>query len=338
MSTSSGKTREHVVGVAQEDVDRARASPQPEVRTGKQFLRNTTVSALIPEQRRRLLTCASGDSVAAAWKTLADEKISSLPVEEVTQKRGCGYDAFIDVLDLVNHIVGQFSKEELTADNFQKSVDAAKATAREVCGKFSTFSPVEESQPLLMAAQTMVKDRTHRLPVLDGAGALTTIVTQSALVDLIAKNAGKFKVFNKTVGKLKLGLKDVFSVKEGDAAVDAFRLIYEKGVSGVAVTDEAGALRGNISASDLREIGYDGSSVESLFLTAGEFVARVAEQVSADRPNPGPVAVTTAATVEEVVTKFHEFRTHRVYVVDGEKTVGVISLVDVIAAVVDSVE
>jgi hypothetical protein len=47
-------------------------------------------------------------------------------------------------------------------------------------------------------------------------------------VDLVAKNITKFDIHKKTVDELKLGYKEVISIKNTQQALEAFKIIYEK--------------------------------------------------------------------------------------------------------------
>jgi CBS-domain-containing membrane protein len=53
----------------------------------------------------------------------------------------------------------------------------------------------------------------HRIPVVDPHGDLVSVVTQSHLVKLFRDNHSKFDVMTKKIGDLKLGYKDVLTVK-----------------------------------------------------------------------------------------------------------------------------
>jgi len=88
---------------------------------------------------------------------------------------------------------------------------------------------------------------------------------------------------------------------------------------------------GNISASDLRQIG-ETHVLSRLLIPAGHFLELIPK--SPDQL-PGPHCVRPNANVEEVIEKIVITRSHRIYVV-GEETnapIGVISLLDLLAAV-----
>ena len=146
-------------------------------------------------------------------------------------------------------------------------------------------------------------------------------------------------------------------MKTTDRAIEAFKIICDNQVSGIAIVDSNGKLVGNISASDLRviffilfvsffffdfflflvqqQVGYDGKLMSKLLLSVQDF----AKLIPKNTDFPGPYCVRKTATVYDVVEIIRESRTHRVYVVDDEKhPIGVISLIDIIDLMLRSVD
>lgn len=180
---------------------------------------------------------------------------------------------------------------------------------------------VESTAPVHVALKKMTHKGLHRIPVVDSAGHLQFIMTQSCVMAFISKNLGLFPGFQKTVGELKLGYKtQIVAARRTQTAGSAFVSMVSHKVSGLAVVDEKNKLVGNISATDLRSIGYDGKLFLKLFLSVGEFTG--------NRP---AFFVTADHTVEDVVQLFAEKRVHRLYVCQGDREIiGVISLMDLL--------
>jgi CBS domain-containing protein len=180
---------------------------------------------------------------------------------------------------------------------------------------------VEITAPFIVALKKMTHKALHRIPVVDGAGHLEFIMTQSAIMTFISKNLGLFPGADKTVGELNLGYKaQVVAARRTQTAGSAFVSMLTHKVSGLAVVDDNNKLVGNISATDLKSIGYDGKLFLKLFLTVGEFTG-----------NKPAFFVTPAHTVSDVVALFAEKRVHRLYVCQGDREIlGVISLVDLL--------
>jgi len=96
----------------------------------------------------------------------------------------------------------------------------------------------------------------HRLPVFDLRGNFVGILSQSNVINMISDNITLFSMItNKNVSDLRLGIKQVFSVKVSQPIKDAFKLISDNGISGVGVVDDSNVLVGNVSASDIKITG-----------------------------------------------------------------------------------
>ena len=111
----------------------------------------------------------------------------------------------------------------------------------------------------------MVELGLHRVPVVNKSGVLISLVSASDVVKCIHAQETKNHVadpkLEKTLEQLNCGLdkEKVYSVKGTQTVIEAFRLIKDKQISGVAVVDNEHKLIGNISASDLKVIYEDAS-------------------------------------------------------------------------------
>lgn len=186
---------------------------------------------------------------------------------------------------------------------------------------------MENTAPVSGAIELMANWKVHRIPVVDQDGELITIVTQSHVTKFVYKYIVSLAPFgDKTVKELQLGLGEVFSVSSDKQAIDAFKLMVEKGVSAVGVVDAEGRLLGNVSVSDLRVIGFDGKMFSRLFVPITEFLQSI-------RPTGGVVTVTTTNTITDILRKLVDNKIHRVYVIDEQsKPIGIISLLDILRA------
>jgi CBS-domain-containing membrane protein len=113
--------------------------------------------------------------------------------------------------------------------------------------------------------------------------------------------------------------------------MDAFFKIYQNGVSGVGVVDAQGRLNGNISASDLKEVGFTGSMFRKFFQNAQTFSNHRHAASPTGHTSPHMVWLGPRATVRDLIVKFSNQRVHRVYICDPDqdfKLIGIISLSD----------
>ncbi len=112
-----------------------------------------------------------------------------------------------------------------------------------------------------------------------------------------------------------------------DAVVnDAVVSLAESHVSGLGVVDQGGRLVGVISTTDIlaaEEEAEDQAARATLF--EGTFVR--------DLMTPRPMIIAPDATVKQAAQEMLYGDVHRLFVVDGDRMVGVISTTDIVRAV-----
>jgi len=109
--------------------------------------------------------------------------------------------------------------------------------------------------------------------------------------------------------------------------MEAFTEIKSKGVTGIGVFDQLGRLIGNISASDLKVIGWDKnlSGFSKLGMSIKEFF---------DLHQRELIRVSPKTTLKTVLKQLVSTHAHRTYVTDSlGKPIGIISLVDLLNVV-----
>jgi len=332
---------DHVIGARKEDILRVTKEDNKDIKftTAKDFLKNTKVSALFPPNRQKIITTTTKTPITETLQTLISNNILSVPVKDEMKGQ---YVAFIDMLDIVVDMMDTLKEAEITGGGFLEILKGSERLKKHLCGDVAGSSgrnpyyPIQENAPLLSALQIMAEQRVHRIPAVSTEGGdLLTIITQSHVVDLLVKNAVKFnEIMKKTISELNMGLKEVRSIDKKQRAIDAFKIIYENKVTGVAVVDGKD-LVGNISTTDVRLMGSNIENLSRLFWPAEEYI-RLNQKPAEDQVIPTPYCVVKNSTFEEVVMKLHLTRTHRVYVIDeiSKAPIGVISLTDLLDALV----
>lgn len=269
----------------------------------------------------------------------------SLPIWAKSKKR---YTGLVDVTDVVTFIHQHFSRDILAVDNVNEFLSAKDRFTSMHVSSIANLSernpwyPVDKSAPLLRLLETVSRHNIHRIPVVEHDGELYSIVSQTDLVAFVCANLSTpaFAHFAQasihdnahpigTWGR-------VVTVHGSEPALMAFQKIHDLRVTGVAVVDEkSGKLLANISASDLRLIGNEGSSLSVLYNSCIDYV-----QLSQNSSHvKALVCVKREATFVEVVQLMDRTRAHRVYVVDEEqRPVGVVSQVDILKAIVHRIE
>jgi len=236
------------------------------------------------------------------------------------------YVGFIDILDiLTNSIKDLRNPDPVNLEKLlKKNAIFEGVTVSSISGASdrNPFFSFDQNAPLKVAVDLMVQKKLHRFAVVDGANKVVTVVTQSQILKLIHKNLPIFKTaIHKTIGELNLGIRKVEKVLDSQIVVDAFKIIIDKKVSGIAVVDAQGNLIGDVTATDLQRIKSD--SLHKFWLSVNEYLDL--------SHSTGPACVVATTTVEELVKKIIESKLHRVYIVNDKKEpIGVISLIDII--------
>jgi len=273
-------------------------------------------------------------SVAEAIDIMRNHCIISLPV--LSEKGPSHFDGIIDVLDLITFCSTKFSTVSLLAEESYRQMEefATKPVKDllDISGR-NKWVAVSYKDPISKLLQLL--STTHRVAVLDEENNFVGLITQSKFVDFIWKNQGMFKQhFNQKVINLQ---KPVETINMKVFVIEAFKQIWEKEISGLAVLNDEGKLMANISASDLfkTHVKPIGEMIHDLYQPIKSFLnirTDVKDKIMmADLPECVPIAVTATDTLGSVIQKCLENKVHRVFIQDDKsKPVGVISLGDII--------
>jgi CBS domain-containing protein len=265
------------------------------------------------------------ERVPRVFAKLVTEGFLSGPVLDENRR----YVDMIDMLDLVSFAVDLFGNlgMEWTDENWEKFMQQERkfveARTMDVLeyrnNKRPRTFPVYRGASLLQALEVFANTDIHRIPVLNRNQRVVGMVTQSMVVSLLTQNVnllGKLK--DAPVSQMEPILaKELLSVREDQKAIDAFRIMSEKNVSGVAVLDDKGLLVDTLSIRDLRGIGTNASRWRRLHLTVKEYKA----QARIDYPTQTPrevLNVTSTDTIHRVIELMDDGNIHRVFLVDQQ--------------------
>ena len=193
------------------------------------------------------------------------------------------------------------------------------------------FVSVSESCSLADLCAALVEKHCHRVPIVDEeTGKCTNIISQSALVKFLAKNVPR-EDLSETLDEAGLPyLKDVVSIVDTADASDAFTLLDDKRLSGIAVVDEDGMLVGNTSARDIKLAAVDEGKIP-MDTDILSYLARVRQSTPQRKERYPSCHVHADTTVAHVIGLLAKTGYHRVFVVDAEqKPIGVISVADIV--------
>eukprot|EP01132_Coremiostelium_polycephalum_P001168 gene1168-1479_t len=290
------------------------------------------VGSIFPTKTSEIFSVNSNDTVKNALKMMVQKKVLSLPVFDTTSRR---FNKFVDMVDIVSFCMKNFSKKEVSELDLTALMESREifdtTKVADICDNSgrNPYKSVEAGAPLSIAIDLMVKWNVHRIPVIDAEGTLVSILTQSRVVDYINHHIDSMDGAKK-LKDIDIGTPDVVTIRHTDLTWDAFRLIHDSNVSAVGVVDENSVLIGNVSVSDMKMIGFDGSLISRMYLPVETFIQMIPKSPEIKSFNT-VLCVQENTTLEETMLKFNLSRVHRLYLVDNEtKPLKVISQGDIL--------
>jgi len=268
-------------------------------------------------------------------KMLIDNNILSAPLLDVSVNN---FIYFLHLLDILAYLVDvyQYQTSSNVAPRLEELImqDRFKTTPVTAIIQRSLRNPwytITEEHSLQEAIDMLFRTRADQFAVANVESTFSSILTQYTVVEWIASRPVEEigELASKTVDTFKLGYRDVIRVNHRRTILEAFLYMDGIGVSGIAVSDDNDRLIGNISATDLRDIGFGAENFRILYSDCASFI----EHKQKTNKIPKLVAVNRDSTIKEVLDKFGGHHIHRVYVVeeDSNLPVGVISDGDIIA-------
>jgi len=310
------------------------------------LLEKTIVDSIVPPQSS-IFTIDSKDNLSKAFHLLASKNIYSAPVYNSSTQE---YLGFLDLLDIVAFIVHIFDKqrghihhkEDGTTDLYElleqvEKFDLEHATRVIGLAVQNPMCPIHTGAPIKKALEIFVKSGAHRIPIVEKK-QIKSVLTQSALVSWINSILPHIShdLRKKTVRELGIGLKEVVSVRLDATVIDAFRLMAEHKIHGVAVVDEKGEIFSNLSAKDVKFLQPD-ALFTKMYRPTLELIQLVrSTNLKAVFPS---FCVDLNSTFEEVIKKLAVLKVHRLYVEDEHRRpIGVISLGDILEVLLEEPE
>ncbi|GJN16904.1 hypothetical protein PR202_gb03930 [Eleusine coracana subsp. coracana] len=201
-----------------------------------------------------------------------------------------------------------------------------KTKVQDISGSFrwAPFLALQSSDTFLTMLLLLSKYRMKSLPVVDiGEGTISNIVTQAAVVHMLAECVGLhwFEEWGtKTLSEIGLPimrLSKIVKIREDEPALKAFRLMRRKGVGGIPVVDETGKAIGSIMIKDVKHLlTASDANRDYRTQTAKDFIAN-ARQSSGERQMT-IITCSRSDTVKDIILKLDAEKRQRIYVINDE--------------------
>jgi len=288
----------------------------------RDFLSRTKIKE-VAVMGKNVMICKETDSLLTVYQYLINNRILSLPVCSSNLKLFYG---FIDIVDIVTYIAANLTAPR--SNNLVQPWYAINEIANVKCGVVGNFSQrnptmiVDANESVQNVIDDIAFDNYHRIALMED-GFIAGVASQSNLLEFFYRhnmweNMGVLSW--QTVSNLKLGLRDVRSVTPDVIVMDALKLLVQYRVSALAVIDVDRNLFGNLSASDLKNIGYDMELYPKLFGTVGDFIRPQLQSAF-------PVTVTLSTKFRDVLALFDKKKVHRLYVTSDESAKNIVGVI-----------
>lgn len=296
-------------------------------------LLSTKVKDLPKQKLQKPVVLDHRSSTYDAIKTLQRRKHHAAPVLKGKELLG-----FVDVRDIMTALLAKISggRLDLNFSQWQTAFKGPEFAAHvteflkapverivnaSLVNKLHTFSP---ESTLSEVIEEMKIFRLHHAAIVQGE-EVVSVLSASDIIGFLAAHEKDWKGDAQVAAIVADQKEKPISVSKTAPAVEAFQLMQQNVMSGVAVTDADGSLFANFSASDIKHFPITpiGMNPDSLFMPLQLFLL-------SQSPVRAPVAVKKGDTIASVVSKMALFHVHRVWVVDEHnKPVAVVTPTEV---------
>ena len=222
-----------------------------------------------------IVSCFTTDSLSQTFRTMASEKISSVPViNHVTRE----FEGWLTLLNIVQYITQLFwgESDERWIDFLDKSDEFKDALVEDAMNykESKTNSYLYYDASTFTALELLAKPKNHQLCVLNPTNErVRSIMTQSMLISFIRQNMHLLGTLaDKNLYELEKQLfKTVYKINASEHAINAYKKMDSLNVTGLAIVDDEDELLGCISIKDLKGIGSSGQNFTRLFKSVEAF-------------------------------------------------------------------
>jgi 5'-AMP-activated protein kinase regulatory gamma subunit len=303
------------------------------------LLRTSTIAQSFPRPDK-VITIDSKSKLYAGFQTLLESNVLSAPVWDSTTNK---YIGFLDIRDLVAFVVFVYDNQKVKDNSRLEDLilhgvgQFTTATTDGVSVSYLSrrhkFVTVKETDTLEQATRVLSDQAIHRVPVVDEAGQLVNIISQSSLIQIISQYCVDITVDEPDLAISDLpsvGSTPVLSVNKSESVINTFRILDLKNKSGIALIDNNGRLVGTTTGKDLG-LFLKNPTLDTLNLPIFEHLQKIrAELIDIKTPC---ISVFPQDKLSRAVALLAATRVHRVFVVSDEThyhPIKVISITDIL--------
>jgi CBS domain-containing protein len=308
----------------------------------------------LPGQKPDPILCVkTSDSVQEVLKALLEHSLHAAPVIDPQQPQtlnGTPFVAVVSVVDLLTAFAFQpvftefntdMKLSELKEETLKKVLEAQQAVLRSSTSEFLGLSL--EGKRLWVFSEKDTLDKlfdafcvgVHRVLVAHNllSTPYWTFITQMDVLRYLKNQSFQcdsmfHDIFLQPISSFSLGtMKDkdkVFALTFEHSAIRGFRFMLQQNeLSALPIIDKSGNLIDTLSASDFRGVNLE--NLKDTLLPVCDFLKKARGKMEYDL-----VTGTADEPLYSIVDKVMVHGHHRVWIVEGKKLIGVVSLTDII--------
>jgi CBS domain-containing protein len=203
-----------------------------------------------------LITISRNETFSGAMKIFLKHRILSVPV--LDDEGRVVY--LLSISDLIDCILSHIGDKELKGEELNRILEQKEDLSSKKIYDLGSMVALTEKpfsvfrdDKLLKAVLIMITKSARRVLVVNEEGKPQNLISESRIVQLLSMMSSTTKM--KSLEQLQIHTKDVVTISKGDKALDAFKLMRQKGISALAVVNSDGSLFGTMSISDIKVIG-----------------------------------------------------------------------------------
>jgi len=260
------------------------------------------------QNARDLVYVERRTTIHKSFEIISHERVLSAPVWDMQERKWIG---MVDVRDYLQYVLGKYGP--------QRSQEDSAATVDHIMNlsKRDPLVPVPAKANLISVLR-MFDGGLHRVLVTNSIDNKedACMLSQLDVISWISANKGNLgDSGEKTLEELGM-IKKPLTVLHSETTINAFRLLHDHNIHGMAIVDGNQKIWGNISVTDLK---YAHDNLDKLSSPLEKFLNV-----------QNPLICSPQTKLLEVINKLKAQNVHRIHVVDSASVpVGVVTPSDI---------